>query len=166
MPTSSTSTCWPTGSRPSPAPWRWTPHGRAADRLLRRQHRGRRSTGGSRRTRQPRAGHRVPLAGGLDLAGDRLPLVDVPTLLVVGGRDAAVLGLNHRALRRLRCRNRLAVVPGASHLFEEPGTLDAVARLATEWFRVHLASHAPADRRSPHVRGRDLRPWSTGRRRS
>jgi putative phosphoribosyl transferase len=90
----------------------------------------------------------VSRGGRPDLAGDRLPLVEVPTLLVVGGRDAAVLGLNHRALRRLRCRNRLAVVPGASHLFEEPGTLDAVARLATEWFRVHLATHAPADRRS------------------
>ena len=61
-----------------------------------------------------------------------------PTLLIVGGHDEVVLDLNRRAQAELRCENRLAVVPGASHLFEEPGTLDAVAALARDWFISHL----------------------------
>jgi putative phosphoribosyl transferase len=59
--------------------------------------------------------------------------------LIVGGADHVVLDLNRQAQQRLRCENRLAVVPGATHLFEEPGTLDAAAHLASDWFRGHLA---------------------------
>jgi putative phosphoribosyl transferase len=76
----------------------------------------------------------VSRGGRPDLAGDRLPLVLAPTLLIVGGADLQVLELNREAQGRLRCPNRLTVVPGASHLFEEPGTLDRVAELAREWF--------------------------------
>jgi putative phosphoribosyl transferase len=64
--------------------------------------------------------------------------VIAPTLLIVGGRDEVVLDLNRRAQAELRCQNRLAVVPGASHLFEEPGTLQAAAGLARDWFLSHL----------------------------
>ncbi|MFP5335074.1 MAG: phosphoribosyltransferase family protein, partial [Actinomycetes bacterium] len=81
----------------------------------------------------------VSRGGRPDLAAARLPEVLAPTLLVVGERDTQVLALNRDAQRRLRCENRLDVVPGATHLFEEPGTLDAVAELATAWFREHLS---------------------------
>ncbi|WKX68818.1 alpha/beta family hydrolase [Streptomyces sp. XD-27] len=80
----------------------------------------------------------VSRGGRPDLAGDdRLPRVTAPTLLIVGGRDATVLDLNRQAQSRLRCENRLSVVPGAGHLFEEPGALRAVSDLALEWFRAH-----------------------------
>jgi putative phosphoribosyl transferase len=82
----------------------------------------------------------VSRGGRPDLAGAYLALVQAPTLLVVGGRDHAVIGLNERALRLLRCRKELAIVPGATHLFEEPGTLEEVAGLAKEWFLRHLAA--------------------------
>jgi len=65
--------------------------------------------------------------------------VTAPTLLIVGARDEVVLDLNRRAQAELRCQNHLAVVPGASHLFEEPGTLDTAAGLARDWFIRHLA---------------------------
>ena len=80
----------------------------------------------------------VSRGGRPDLAGDALPRVAAPTLLLVGGRDREVLDLNREALARLTCEKRLQVVPGATHLFEEPGTLETVARLAAEWFRRHL----------------------------
>jgi putative phosphoribosyl transferase len=80
----------------------------------------------------------VSRGGRPDLAGPRLPVVTAPTLLVVGGDDHAVLRLNREAAARLRCEHELAVVPGASHLFEEPGTLDQAAALAADWFRRHL----------------------------
>lgn len=80
----------------------------------------------------------VSRGGRPDLAALRLPAVTAPTLLVVGGDDAVVLDLNEKALRMLRCEARLVVVPGATHLFEEPGALDAVARLAGDWFVEHL----------------------------
>ena len=73
-----------------------------------------------------------------DLAGARLGLVRAPTLLVVGGHDDVVIDLNRAAQARLTCENRLEIVPGATHLFEEPGTLEQVARLAADWFTVHL----------------------------
>jgi len=73
-----------------------------------------------------------------DLARPRLTAVTVPTLLIVGGRDEVVLNLNRRAQAELRCENDLAVVPGATHLFEEPGTLAAAAGLARDWFLSHL----------------------------
>ncbi|MFE3492090.1 phosphoribosyltransferase family protein [Streptomyces sp. NPDC059175] len=80
----------------------------------------------------------VSRGGRPDLAGPRLPGVRAPTLLVVGGRDTTVLDLNRQALAALRCESRLVVVPGATHLFEEPGALDEVAELARDWFTVHL----------------------------
>jgi putative phosphoribosyl transferase len=81
----------------------------------------------------------VSRGGRPDLAGEYLPKVAAPTLLIVGGQDAPVIGLNQEALARLRCLKELVIVPGATHLFEEPGTLEEVARLARDWFRRHLA---------------------------
>jgi putative phosphoribosyl transferase len=81
----------------------------------------------------------VSRGGRPDLAGPALPLVRAPTLLIVGGRDVPVIGMNQAALVQLRCAKRLEIVPGATHLFEEPGTLEDVARLARDWFNQHLA---------------------------
>ena len=81
----------------------------------------------------------VSRGGRPDLAGPRLAAVTAPTLLIVGGQDHAVLDLNRQAQARLRCENSLAVVPGATHLFEEAGTLQAAAELARDWFKGHLA---------------------------
>ncbi|GAB3979381.1 phosphoribosyltransferase family protein [Actinoallomurus acanthiterrae] len=81
----------------------------------------------------------VSRGGRPDLAGPRLAHVTAPTLLIVGGRDEIVLELNQQAQALLRCENRLAVVPDATHLFEEPGALETVAGLAREWFIDHLA---------------------------
>ncbi|MFJ3721190.1 phosphoribosyltransferase family protein [Streptomyces sp. NPDC090045] len=80
----------------------------------------------------------VSRGGRPDLAGPRLAAVRAPTLLVVGSRDTTVLDLNRGAQRELRCENRLEIVPGATHLFEEPGALDEVAALARDWFALHL----------------------------
>ena len=80
----------------------------------------------------------VSRGGRPDLAARRLGGVRAPTLLVVGGRDTVVLELNRRAQARLRCESRLAVVPGATHLFDEPGTLEQAAGLARDWFVYHL----------------------------
>ncbi|WP_405406820.1 phosphoribosyltransferase family protein [Streptomyces sp. NBC_01104] len=80
----------------------------------------------------------VSRGGRPDLAGDRLGDVRAPTLLIVGGHDTRVLELNREAQAGLRCENRLDVVAGATHLFEEPGALDQVAGLALEWFTGHL----------------------------
>ena len=80
----------------------------------------------------------VSRGGRPDLAGDALAAVQSPTLLIVGGNDDAVLGLNRQAQAELRCPNDLVVVPGATHLFEEPGTLEAVAEHARNWFLRHL----------------------------
>jgi predicted phosphoribosyltransferase/dienelactone hydrolase len=82
----------------------------------------------------------VSRGGRPDLAGDLLPRVQAPTLLIVGARDLQVLELNQHASSQLHCRQQTAIVPGASHLFEEPGTLEQVAKLATSWFLEHLAS--------------------------
>lgn len=79
----------------------------------------------------------VSRGGRPDLAGPALPRVAAPTLLIVGGEDREVLELNRRALSRLRAVHELAIVPGASHLFEEPGALEAVAVLAGDWFERH-----------------------------
>lgn len=80
----------------------------------------------------------VSRGGRPDLAGESLAKVRAPTLLIVGSRDEAVLELNRSAQARLRCESELSVVPGATHLFEEPGTLEQVAALAREWFRRYL----------------------------
>lgn len=84
----------------------------------------------------------VSRGGRPDLAGPRLGLVRAPTLLIVGGHDSTVIDLNHEAQRQLHCTNRLEIVPGATHLFEEPGTLEQVTRLAISWFTGHLAPTA------------------------
>jgi len=81
----------------------------------------------------------VSRGGRPDLAGPALPNVAAPTLLIVGGDDGPVIGLNRQAYARLHVEKRLEIVPGASHLFEEPGTLEEVARLAGEWFERYLA---------------------------
>jgi pimeloyl-ACP methyl ester carboxylesterase len=81
----------------------------------------------------------VSRGGRPDLAARALPLVTAPTLLIVGGRDYPVIEMNEEALAQLRCEKRLAIVPGATHLFEEAGTLEEVARLAADWFVKHLA---------------------------
>jgi putative phosphoribosyl transferase len=85
----------------------------------------------------------VSRGGRPDLAGDRLEFVAAPTLLIVGGRDDVVLDLNRAAAAHLHCVHRVAVVPGATHLFEEPGTLAQVADLAAEWFVEHLVASRP-----------------------
>ncbi len=85
----------------------------------------------------------VSRGGRPDLAGqDALDKVSAPTLLIVGGLDDVVIGLNQSAYAVLRCNKRLEIVPGATHLFEEPGTLERVAELAADWFGAHLAGPA------------------------
>ena len=85
----------------------------------------------------------VSRGGRPDLAGPLLGSVRAPTLLIVGGHDDVVLGLNRDAQTRLRCTSHLAVIPGATHLFEEPGTLQAAAEAARDWFVKHLAPSTP-----------------------
>ena len=80
----------------------------------------------------------VSRGGRPDLAGAALMHVRAPTLLIVGGNDGQVIQLNRAALAELRCEKQLMIVPGATHLFEEPGALDEVARLARDWFHRHL----------------------------
>jgi putative phosphoribosyl transferase len=87
----------------------------------------------------------VSRGGRPDLAGPALARVQAPTLLIVGGNDFEVIDLNRAAFAQLRCEKQLVIVPGATHLFEEPGTLDEVARLARDWFERHLArAEAPS----------------------
>ncbi len=80
----------------------------------------------------------VSRGGRADMAMAFLPQVQAPTLLVVGSRDTEVIALNQQALAALRCKKKLTIVPGAGHIFEEPGTLDVVIDHATDWFRTHL----------------------------
>jgi pimeloyl-ACP methyl ester carboxylesterase len=80
----------------------------------------------------------VSRGGRPDLAGSALPRVRAPTLLIVGGDDRQVIELNRAALAQLRCEKQLVIVSAATHLFEEPGALDEVARLARDWFQRHL----------------------------
>jgi pimeloyl-ACP methyl ester carboxylesterase len=84
----------------------------------------------------------VSRGGRPDLAGPRLAEVTAPTLLIVGGRDPMVLDLNREAQAALRAECRLEVVRGATHLFEEPGTLEQVSRLAGDWFRLWMPGDA------------------------
>jgi putative phosphoribosyl transferase len=93
--------------------------------------------------RRPNAVRAVVSRGGRpDLAGAALARVRAPTLLIVGSADPVVLELNRTAYERLRCEKRLEVIAGATHLFEEPGALEEVARLAREWFRTRFAAAA------------------------
>ena len=83
--------------------------------------------------------HAVVSRGGRpDLAGPALPRVQAPTLLIVGGDDPEVIRLNREALAKLRCEKQLVIVPGATHLFEEPGALEQVSELALNWFEKYL----------------------------
>lgn len=96
---------------------------------------------------RPRTVKAVVSRGGRpDLAGEALRTVEAPTLLMVGSLDTSVIAVNREAFEGLTCMKRLEIVPGASHLFEEPGTLEAVARLAADWFTRHL--EAPSGPRS------------------
>ncbi len=80
----------------------------------------------------------VSRGGRPDLADGHLAAVRAPTLLIVGERDEAVIRMNREAAGTMQCENELKIVPGASHLFEEPGALDQVAELARDWFSRHL----------------------------
>jgi pimeloyl-ACP methyl ester carboxylesterase len=80
----------------------------------------------------------VSRGGRPDLAGAALPKVKAPTLLIVGGDDVPVIGMNKEAYDQMNALRKMEIVPGASHLFEEPGALEIVARLATDWFRKYL----------------------------
>jgi dienelactone hydrolase len=98
---------------------------------------------------RPEASAAVVSRGGRpDLAGDALPRVQAPTLLIVGGDDEPVIGMNEDAMRQMRAEVRLEIVPGATHLFEEPGALEEVSRLAIDWFRRHFDSRGVKARRS------------------
>jgi putative phosphoribosyl transferase len=88
--------------------------------------------------RREAVGAVVSRGGRPDLAGDALPLVEAPTLLIVGGNDVPVIGMNREAMEQMRAEKRLEILPGAGHLFEEPGALEEVARLAADWFARHL----------------------------
>jgi putative phosphoribosyl transferase len=81
----------------------------------------------------------VSRGGRPDLAAEALPKVQAPTLLIVGGNDDVVIELNEQARDRMSCEVKLEIVPGATHLFEEPGALEQVANLASDWFVAHLA---------------------------
>ena len=85
----------------------------------------------------------VSRGGRPELAGNYLPRVTAPTLLIVGERDEHVLELNHEAYLRMRCTRELMIVPRASHLFEEHGAMELVAAMASAWFREHLIAMAP-----------------------
>lgn len=93
----------------------------------------------------------VSRGGRPDLARERLPAVAAPTLLIVGSLDTAVLELNRAAIAAMQCDTALTVVPGATHLFEEPGTLDLAADAARTWFLQHLARHPASE--SPRSSG-------------
>jgi putative phosphoribosyl transferase len=84
----------------------------------------------------------VSRGGRPDLAGEALSSVVAPTLLIVGGKDEPVIGMNREAFAQIRAEKKLEVVPGATHLFEEPGTLEEVARLAAGWFACYLGQRA------------------------
>ena len=84
----------------------------------------------------------VSRGGRPDLAGQALPKVKAPTLLIVGGEDHVVIELNEQARAQMKCECKIEIVPGATHLFEEPGTLEQVAKLASNWFLLHAAVSA------------------------
>ncbi|MGH2774157.1 MAG: dienelactone hydrolase family protein [Actinomycetota bacterium] len=91
---------------------------------------------------EQRVGAVVSRGGRPDLARDALARVTAPSLLIVGGADVRVIAMNEEALGRLRCEKRMEIVPGASHLFEEPGTLERVSELACDWFVGKLLSRS------------------------
>ncbi|WP_406695639.1 dienelactone hydrolase family protein [Singulisphaera sp. Ch08] len=112
--------------------------------------------------RRPELAWAVVSRGGRpDLASTDLPDVMAPTLLIVGGLDEVVIELNRQAMALLRCPTELVVIPGATHLFPEPGTLEEVAHLAEQWFLQHLGSGSQSP---PNRAGRigDRAPRSEG----
>jgi len=108
--------------------------------------------------RPERTGAVVSRGGRVDLAGEALAQVKAPTLFIVGGADDLVLELNRAALEDLQSTKKLSVVPGATHLFEEPGALEMVARLAAEWFERFIG--APVGRLP--WEGKETEPWPPG----
>src|SRR5437762_624875 len=84
----------------------------------------------------------VSRGGRPDLAGEALPKVKAPTLLIVGGEDHVVIDLNEQARAQMKCECKIDIVPGATHLFEEPGALEKVAKLASDWFSLHAPGMA------------------------
>ena len=86
-----------------------------------------------------RIGAVVSRGGRPDLALDACPDVKSPTLLIVGGDDVPVIGMNEKALAELKCEKKLAIIPGATHLFEEDGTLEKAAELAKDWFKKYIS---------------------------
>ena len=93
--------------------------------------------------RRPQAFRAIVSRGGRpDLAGDALPHVTAPTLLIVGGADEPVIEMNETAMRQMLCETKLEIVPHATHLFEEPGALERVAALAADWFETHFGGTA------------------------
>ena len=93
---------------------------------------------------RPRLTRAVISRGGRpDLAGDALPRVQAPTLLIVGGNDEVVIQMNRDAMQQMRATVKLEIVPGATHLFEERGTLEQVSQLAVDWCREHLHVYPP-----------------------
>lgn len=108
--------------------------------------------------REPQRVRAVVSRGGRpDLAGEFLPHVEAPTLLIVGGADEPVIAMNEDASAQMHCARKLVVVPGATHLFPEPGALEDVARLARDWFRTHLTAPAQSPARRPLHR--ELEPF-------
>jgi dienelactone hydrolase len=93
----------------------------------------------------------VSRGGRPDLAGEALGRVEAPTLLIVGGYDTPVIALNRQAMRQMHAHVELTIVPGATHLFEEPGTLDQVKALAAAWFVRHLSSKGADDGQALHM---------------
>ncbi len=117
-------------------------HAQAATRTLRQGLFGASTGGGAALVAASRPGNSVAAVvsrgGRPDMAGAALAAVVAPTLLIVGGDDTQVIALNREAFAQLECEKELAIVPGATHLFEEPGTLDEVVRLAVDWFARYL----------------------------
>jgi putative phosphoribosyl transferase len=109
-------------------------------------------------TERPKIVRAVVSRGGRpDLAGSALPHVEAPTLLIAGGNDPLVIELNREALAQLHCERQIVIVPGATHLFEEPGAMDEVARLAREWFERYLVwGETSATRSRPERAGEKL----------
>ena len=93
---------------------------------------------------QQNVGAVVSRGGRPDLAGDALPKVQAATLLIVGGNDGIVIELNEMARDQMRCEVKLDIIPGATHLFEEPGALEQVAKLASDWFVDHIGGKTAA----------------------
>ena len=108
----------------------------------------------------------VSRGGRPDLAGAALGIVRAPTLLVVGGEDHVVIDLNRKAMEQMSCETRLEVIPGATHLFEEPGTLEDVAELASEWFAKHLKTNLERGNRFCRAGERQPRARRTAKRTS